>query len=152
MQEKFLCRRAAPGDCAAVHRLVCELEQTPLPFGPFLEIYRSQLADPRYICLICEREGRPVGVLNLRMEPQLHHAGAVAEILEFAVAVPCRGQGAGRFLLAQACQCAREAGCVLIEAACNQTRVSAHRFYRREGMEATHLRFAKRLAEKTPED
>ena len=38
-----------------------------------------------------------------------------------------------------------EAGCALIKVACNVAREDAHRFYRREGMEADHLRFMRRL-------
>ena len=36
---------------------------------------------------------------------------------------------------------AREAGCVRFEVSTNRTRLGAHRFYEREGMERSHYRF-----------
>ena len=75
-------RNAAAEDCEAIYRLICEMEQKQLPPDRFSAIYREQLGDRRFRCLVCESEGRVVGVLNLRVETQLHHAGPIAEIME----------------------------------------------------------------------
>lgn len=58
-----------------------------------------------------------------------------------------RNQGIGKELLAEGCRIARQNGCSQIEAACNQTRKEAHRFYLREGMENGHFKFSGRLSE-----
>lgn len=140
---ELICRKAGLRDWEAVYRLICEMEGEQLPGESFFEIYRIQERDRRYYCLVCEHKGAVVGVLNLRFEEQLHHAGRIAEIMEFAVANEYRSQGIGREMLAAACRLAKEAGCELIEAASNQVRKEAHRFYLREGMRASHFKFSK---------
>ena len=96
-----MVRAAGPEDCRKIYELICELEAEVLPYDRFSEIYRTQLADERYECLVWEGETGVLGVLNLRFEAQLHHGGWVAEILEFAVSGMCRGQGIGSALLRQ---------------------------------------------------
>lgn len=140
-----ICRKAAEADCEAVYRLICELEDCRLPLEAFSAIYETQCGCGNYCCLVCEAEGEIAGVLNLPFENQLHHAARVAEILEFAVAAGCRRQGIGRALFAEAVRRAGEAGCVLLEVACNRRRTDAHSFYVREGMGLSHVRFSKAL-------
>ncbi|MBQ8507929.1 MAG: GNAT family N-acetyltransferase [Clostridia bacterium] len=138
-------RRANAGDFDAVYALICELEEQALDRDKIGEIYAQQLQDRRYCCLLCELDGEIVGMLNLRFEEQLHHAGTVAEILEFAVSYHHRSRGIGRELFAEACQIARDKGCMLIEAASNQRRLDAHRFYQREGMQSRSIKFSMSL-------
>ncbi|MDO4298717.1 MAG: GNAT family N-acetyltransferase [Lachnospiraceae bacterium] len=140
-------RKSRPEDCNAIYRLICDLEQTELPLRRFTEIYQKQTANDQYYCLVCEHEGTVIGLLNLRFEEQLHHSERIAEVLEFAVDHKYRNQGIGRGLLAEGCRIAGQKGCAQIEAACNQTRKEAHRFYLREGMENLHFKFSRRLSE-----
>ena len=49
-----------------------------------------------------------------------------------------RSQGIGHGLFQEAYHIAREAGCVRFEVSTNRTRLGAHRFYEREGMERSH--------------
>lgn len=138
-------RKSTLEDCQAVYRLICGLEQKELPYQQFCEIYRTQMQDSRYFCLVYEHNGSVDAVLNLRMEGQLHHAERIAEILEFFVEASCRSKGVGREMLGLACEFARQQGCSQIEAASNQLREAAHRFYLREGMHNFHYKFSKRL-------
>ena len=101
-------RKANQKDEKQIYQLMCQLEQTQLPYDRFAEIFRQQLAKEQYYCLVWEEEGRVVGVLNLRWEGQLHHAGKVAEILELIVSPDCRNQGVGRKMFARACQLAQD--------------------------------------------
>lgn len=140
-------RKAGRGDCEDVYGLICELEGRQLPFARFSAIFQDQLNSGRYCCMVCERDGRVAGVVNLRFEEQLHHGGWVAEIMELAVEKASRGQGIGQELFALACRAARDFGCGQIEAASSQTRTGAHRFYLREGMENSHFKFFKALPE-----
>lgn len=132
-------------DREAIYALICEMERKQLPFDRFSEIYREQLSDKHYNCLVCEQNGTVIGVINLRFEKQLHHSEAIAEILEFAVHPSCRKKGIGKEMLSAACQLAKDAGCIQIEASCNTLRTNAHRFYLREGMHCFHYKFSKSL-------
>lgn len=140
-------RKATKTDEKQVYELMCRLEQTRLPYDRFAEIFQEQLASKHYYCLVWEEDGRVAGVLNLRWEGQLHHAGRVAEIMELIVDPSCRNRGIGRKLFACACRLARQFGCGEIEVTSNRIRTGAHRFYLREGMEQTHLKFTKSLEE-----
>ena len=75
-----------------------------------------------------------------------HHAGRIAEIMEFVVKAGYRDKGYGKDLFSYACQRAEARGCIQIEVACNQLRKDTHRFYLREGMKNYHFKFSKGLA------
>ena len=132
-------------DCEAVYQMICDMEATRLPYDRFQEIFQRQLEDDRYECIIREENGEAIGVLNMRLEEQLHHAETIAEILEFVIASGYRNKGFGKDMLAYASQRAKEKGCSQIEVACNQLRHNTHRFYLREGMKNYHFKFSKRL-------
>ncbi len=135
-------RQASAGDCRAVWELICDMEQTELPYDAFSDVFERQRANPQFYCLLADATGTVAGVLNMRIEGQLHHAGPVAEIMEFAVAGPWRRCGLGHELFAGACRIAKENGCPQLELACNKLRLDAHRFYRREGMHDHHYKFS----------
>lgn len=139
-------RKGTFQDCEKIYDLICEMEQHPLPFNRFSEIYQDQIKDRHYYCLVYECENAVRGVLNLRFEAQLHHSADVAEIMEFAVDPACRGQGIGKEMYAKACELAKNFGCSQIEVACNQLREDTHRFYLREGMHPFHFKFSKPLS------
>lgn len=146
----MIIRSATLEDCPAIHTLICEIENCQLPYPRFAQIFQHQLESDFYESLVCEDGGKLLGVLNLRIEDQLHHTAPMAEILEFAVSPQCRSLGIGRKMLAAACETARTRGCQQIEVACNQLRTDAHRFYLREGMQNFHYRFSKNLLDDTP--
>ena len=138
-------RKATIDDCARVYDLICDMEHRELPFTGFRDIFRGQLDRSEYYCLVDERENNVIGVLNLRFEEQLHHAGRIAEIMEFAVDPAFRNMGIGKGMLEQASQIAKEHGCLQMEVACNQLRKDTHRFYLREGMHNFHYKFSRSL-------
>ena len=157
--DRLLFRKATQADEGQVYALICDMEQKELPREAFAAIFARQLEDEHYCCLVCEldqpesgqsgqqpdRQPELAGVLNLRLEDQLHHAGRIAEIMEFAVAASCRSGGLGRLLFARACDLAREQGCTQIEVACNQLRTRTHGFYLKQGMHNFHFKFSKSL-------
>lgn len=138
-------RKAEPADCDDIYGLICDLEGTMLPKERFYGIFASQTGDERYYCLLSEEDGRTVGVLNLRFEDQLHHAGKIAEIMEFAVDKGFRNKGIGKAMIEKARDIAAEHGCIRMEAACNQLRTDTHRFYLREGFRNFHYKFSRPL-------
>jgi len=141
----MIYRKSTPEDCRAVYALICDLANKALPYDWFEAVYLDQLGDSHRYCLVCERAGAVIGVLNMRFEEQLHHGERIAELLEFSVAAEFRSMGVGKELLARGCAVAERGGCSQIEAACNRLRTDAHRFYLREGLQNSHYKFSKRL-------
>jgi len=139
-------RKGTINDCAAVYELICGLEGRRFPFDRFSRIYENQAANENYYCLVCEYEGRVVGVLNMRFEEQLHHCQRIAEIMEFVIDPSCRGRGIGKGMFSAACGLASGMDCARIELASNRLREGAHRFYLREGMRNSHFTFTMDLA------
>lgn len=145
----MIIREGNAADADAVYGMICDMEGKRLPRGSFDRIYAEQVADRdhhRFIIADAGDDAGPVGVLHLRMEDQLHHAGRIAEIMELAVASGHRDAGLGSKIFARACEIARDAGCLQIEVACNQLRHDAHRFYQRQGMHNFHYKFSLPLA------
>ena len=97
-------------DCEAVYQMICDMESKALPYDRFQEIFQRQLEDERYDCILCEENGKTIGVLNLRYEEQLHHSETIAEIMEFVIATGYRKEGRGKDMLAYASQHAKEKG------------------------------------------
>ena len=60
-------RKATLNDCEMVYKLICDMECKQLPFEKFFVIYREQMSNRHYYCLIREQENNVVGVLNLRL-------------------------------------------------------------------------------------
>ena len=143
-------RKAVWEDRETVYRLISDMEERQLPFQRFSQIFQRQLENENYCCLIDQRGGQCVGILNLRFEEQLHHGDRVAEIMEFVVDPRHRGNGIGGRLFAHACQVARDHGCSQIEVACNQLRTDTHRFYTRQGMHNFHFKFSRVLMGEDP--
>ncbi len=140
--------RSTLADCPAIYRLICGLEGEEFPYRQFEEVFRRQQESGGYICLVARWEGRVAGVLNLRIEGQLHHCGSVAEIMELAVDPACRGKGIGGALLAKAWAEAKQRECLVLEVASAGHRDRAHGFYLRHGLEQTHKKFSVPLAQK----
>ena len=144
--ENFIVRAAVPSDIPAIYGLICEMEEQTLPYQPFAAILQRQLHNPDYCCFVCEAAGMVAGVLNLRVEEQLHHAGMVAEIMELAVKNGFRSMGIGKRLIDAARQTAESLGCIHLEVSSNQRRTRAHAFYERQGLRKTHKTFTRSLA------
>ncbi len=140
-------RKAVLNDCENVYNLICDMECKELPYDRFLNIYKAQISDRNYYCLICECNNNVIGVLNLRFEEQLHHSECIAEIMEFVIDSAYRNQGIGKEMFENACQIAKNLRCTQIEVACNQLRTNTHRFYLKEGMHNFHYKFSKSLSE-----
>jgi hypothetical protein len=78
----YLIREGTSVDCQAIYDLICDMEETELPYKPFRCMYLKQVANPRYECLVYERAGKVLGMINIRYENQLHHAACIAEFYE----------------------------------------------------------------------
>ena len=132
-------------DARDAHRLVCELEGTDLPWDGFMRTFGEALSSGRSHGLVWEHGGRVAGLIELRVERQLHHARPVAEIMELVVDECARGAGVGTALFDAARDLAQGLGCELIEVRTNVARGGAHRFYGARGMSLTHRGYSERL-------
>lgn len=140
-------RFSTAADCEQIYKLICQLENTILPYEEFKSVYLEQLEDKRYYSYIYEENCQIIGFLNLRIERQLHHAAPMAEIMEFIIAADCRSQGLGRKFMEQAAQTAKQLNCYGLEVASNRKRTEAHRFYQQNGLHPTHYKLTKTLIE-----
>lgn len=138
----MIIREALHSDGKAVYELICNMEQKELPWEIFQTIFDEILADRHQHILLSLHEETVTGELHWRMEKQLHHCAAIAEIMELAVSETHRCQGTGKALFEEACRSARKAGCIQIEVACNKLRTRAHHFYRTQGMQDFHFKFS----------
>lgn len=94
---------------------------------------------------LAEHEGRIVGLAALHWAPQLHRPALGARVLALVVADGLRGGGIGAALLDHCEAHARAQGCGFMEITSDRVRTDTHRFYARQGYEATSLRFRKKL-------
>lgn len=174
----ILVRMATAADESLAYDLVCELEQAQLDRADFSCAWRAQCASDGFVCLMAYEagegdvgadaasvpapsasadagstqatDGRVLGMLNLRLEWQLHHAARIAEVMELVVVPEARSRGVGALLFRAACEHARADGCVQVEVACNKLREGAHRFYAREGMRNFHDKLTMPLSGDAP--
>lgn len=110
------------------------------PLDPAYEAaFAAIAAAPGERILVAEREGRPVGMLQLSLIPGLSRRGMMrAQIEGVRVAAGQRNAGIGEELVRHAIDLAREAGCGLVQLTTDKTRADAHRFYERLGFVASH--------------
>lgn len=128
----MLIRRAVESDIPHVLRLVAQLD-----YDVDNEVgeagARAVLADPAYVVLLAEDEGRTVGLVGFHVVPQLHHAAPVLTLDELVVDEGERGAGVGTELLAAAVTHARGIGCAVVDVASAFRRTRAHQFYEAHG-------------------
>ena len=135
-------RKTESRDLEVIHRMLCALEETDLPFAAFRNIFLRNINDAGMLYLVaCHETGEIVGHLALHTQWLLHHAGLVAEIQEMFVDPSYRGAGIGENLLKEALKWADEKGCVLVEVTANINRTRTHGFYSANGFDKTHLKF-----------
>jgi GNAT superfamily N-acetyltransferase len=127
------------------HGSLLERQEDPHDLGTYrAALAELQSADANDV-LVAEWDGAVVGMCQLIVFRHFQrHGGRCAEVESLHVHPDFRGRGIGRQLLGAAVEAARRAGCYRIQLTSNQLRTDAHRFYLREGFEATHVGF-KRL-------
>ena len=134
-----MIRRSQITDKDEIYALICALENTVLDRQGFDDAFDAQSSDDGYICFIYEENKTIEGAINMRIEKQLHHAGKVCEIMELVVSETKRNRGIGKQLLQKAIETARNEGCKRIELSSSNWRTDSHRFYMKNGFDATHI-------------
>ena len=111
------------------------------------ELCRELLSEGRYVALIAEVDGAPVGVVGLSEGRALYAEGALATMQEFFVLPAFRAQAVGAALIEAAVVLARERGWQRLEV-CTPPLPEFSRslgFYEQNGFEITGGRKLKRL-------
>ena len=143
-------RVAGRRDVAAAVELLRDdgLGQMRETAGPevYMSAFAEMMAMPGNRLIVGERDKDILATYQITIIPGVSLAGARrAQIEGVRVASHLRGQGVGALLIADAEKRARAAGAVLLQLTMNQSREDARRFYEREGFEASHFGFKKRL-------
>ena len=146
MMEQMSIRPSKESDEASVYDLITLLMGFSLNRESFHDVFVQNLHDDTVLYYVAESDGCVVGFASLHIEPQLHHAGRVGEILELIVQESLRGRGTGAQLVSRLEQEAKKRGCVSIEVTTKNYRVDAQRFYELMGFTRTHVNFTKNLS------
>jgi ribosomal protein S18 acetylase RimI-like enzyme len=140
-------RDAEAGDLPAIVKLLAddplgakrERNEAPLP-REYRDAFAAVQRQGGNRIIVASEDGAVVGCLQLTLIPGLSRLGMLrAQIESVRVAASHRSRGLGEALFRHAIECARQAGCGLVQLTTDRSRGDALRFYERLGFEATHL-------------
>ncbi|MPN04027.1 Aminoalkylphosphonate N-acetyltransferase [bioreactor metagenome] len=137
----MIIRKADINDINIIYGFIADLEERTLDAVAFASIYQHNLENPDVFYLVAELDNQLVGFISMHIQYLLHHSAKVAEIAELFVVPSCRGQHIGKQLFDNAVELAKKQDCVSLEVASSQKRTRAHAFYRKQGMQNSHLTF-----------
>jgi GNAT superfamily N-acetyltransferase len=143
----YSCRPAAASDLPLLVEMLADddlgraREQltNPLP-AAYCEALARILASDFTRILVVEDDGQAIGSLQLTLIPNLSYVGQTRAVFESVHVLPAwQGKGAGAFLVAHAIDEARRAGAGQIVLTSSNSRLDAHRFWKRMGFAHTHV-------------
>ncbi len=143
-------REARATDWSHVARLLAELGR-PDVLGrededEHRQAFERYLADPDTVALVAVDADRVVGFVDLEFRARLNFSAPQAWVPDLIVTEQSRSRGAGKALLAEAEERARERGCFALTLESATWRERAHAFYLREGLNHASASFAKLLS------
>jgi len=139
-------RTAGPDDASRLVELLIggaiRPSEDPTDMAPYVAALEEITADPAATVLVAEEEGAVLGMCQVITFRHLQQTGGrCAEIESMHVDGRYRSHGVGTILLAAAIEWARAKGCYRVQLTSNKARTDAHRFYLRNGFEASHEGF-----------
>lgn len=121
--------------------------EDPSDLSPYKAALAEMADSSSSALLVAEVGGRVVGMCQLFWFRHIQGRGGLsAEIESMHVDESMRGRGIGTVLLDAAVARAAELGCYRVQLTSNRSRVDDHRFYERNGFEASHVGFKRYLA------
>jgi len=144
----LVVRTITPEDFEAVAVLLAELGRPTLTRGTRDEarrVFLRHVGRTDTASLLAELNGRAVGFCSLEFRDRLNWAVPQGWIPDLIVAADARGVGAGKALLLQAFELARERGCWSVTLESGYQREVAHHLYRSAGMTQDGYYFTFRL-------
>ena len=136
-------RDAKPGDAKRISELIDELGHEITE-----KQVRKNLAGLKKIGetpIVATLDKAVVGFIGVHRMVTVHRPAPVGRIPVLVVTKDARGLNLGRMLVEAAEQWCRKQGCQIIEVTSNDSRASAHAFYRHLDYERTSIRFFKKL-------
>ncbi len=143
-------RLARPADAPRLAALLAAGSWRGTEDAGDVQTFRSALDDiantPGNDVLVAELDDQVVGVCQLITFRHLQERGGrCAEIESVHVDESVRSSGIGAALVEAAVERAAAAGCYRVQLTSNKARTAAHRFYLRQGFEASHEGFKRYL-------
>jgi GNAT superfamily N-acetyltransferase len=113
------------------------------PSGPgYVAGFEAIITDPNQMLIIAEREGKPIGTLQITFLPGIARKGMWRGLIESVHIIPPeRNKGHGGRMIQWAVEQCRDRGCGMVQLTSNKKRVDAHRFYQRLGFDQSHEGF-----------
>ena len=136
---------ATPNDFEAIYSFVNELENQTFNKEKQEYIYHQNIQQPNNIYLVAFDDHAAVGYISCHAQNLLHHSGLIGEIQEMFVTEKYRSSGIGKLLMENLIHLAKQKGYLQLEVTSGKRRVSAHRFYLREGFSESHFKFTRQL-------
>jgi PhnO protein len=139
-------RKAVPGDMLTIYEQICELESFAFEIKLFENIFFQNINDANKLYYLAEDNlGNCLGFISCHIQLLLHHCGKVAEIQELFVKKEVRGKGIGGELIGYIEKMLKELDCVSFEVTAQNKRLETHEFYKKMGLDLTHLKFTKNI-------
>ena len=138
-------KKCTINDEIKIYNLICLLEEENLEKKYFKDVYLKNLHDENIIYLKCIDEKNIIGFISCHIQNLLHHNYKVAEIQELFVVPSFRNQGVGKYLIAYLSDILKNKEVKLLEVTAQKKRKKAHKFYKSNKFEQTHLKFNKFL-------
>jgi GNAT superfamily N-acetyltransferase len=141
-------RPAQESDFARVSELLENDGRPRIPHAEYTEYrqaYIDRLDEPDTVNRVAVDDGQIVGFCSIQFRARFNHMRPEAWIADLVVEPSARGRGAGRALLDDAEQCARDRDAWEIALESPDERKEAHLLYPMTGMEDAGRFFRKRL-------
>lgn len=138
-------RKCNISDINPVYNLICELKEKEFDYKKFKQAFYSKINNNKNYYILCIDNEQVIGFLSLAIDYQLHHANKVATVEELIVTTKSRSNGAGKLLIENAINYAKEKDCEVIELTSVFSRERAHNFYMKNGFNKGSYKFKKNL-------
>jgi GNAT superfamily N-acetyltransferase len=144
-------RAAVADDIPAIVRMLADdplgaKRESPDDLTPYLAALARLIADPNQHLVVAVQNGRTIGTLQLTVIPGLSRRGTTRALIEGVhIHADERGNGLGTRLIEWAITESRRLNCQLVQLTSDNSRIDAHRFYKRLGFAASHTGFKLQL-------
>ncbi len=138
-------RKCAEIDVKEVYNLICELKEKEFNYEKFKIAFNNKINNKNNYYILCVENENVIGFLSLNIDYQLHHTDKVATVEELIVSSKYRSNGAGKLLLENAVNYAKNNDCEVIELTSGFSRERAHNFYIKNGFNKGSFKFKMNL-------
>ena len=139
---QIIIRKARPKDILTVYEQICKLENKLLIFNTFKNRFINNIYNKNIIYLVAIAKSKEiVGFISCHIQDLLHHNKKVAEIQELYVNQHFRNSGIGSSLIKALKNKLNNRNCESLEVTAQNKRKITHKFYMKNGLSKTHIKF-----------